>query len=98
MRFAIRCASLVLAAAAGTVDAQSALLGKRLVAKGDEVGKVREAGGEPDRIDRIAADDTSPAMEIWTYTRKGRVITVWIVSGRVVQVEDRRAEDGAKPH
>lgn len=73
--------------------AQSALLGKRLIAVGQDVASVREAGGEPERLDKIPGDENQPAMEIWTYQRKGRQITVWLVGDKVVQIEDKRAED-----
>lgn len=76
----------------GAAGAQSALLGKRLIAVGIEADKVREAGGEPERLDKIPGDDGQPPMEIWTYTRKGRQVTVWIVNGKVVQLEDKRAD------
>ena len=76
----------------GVASAQSALLGKRLIAVGEEAAKVREAGGEPERVDKIPGDEGQPAMEIWTYTRKGRQVTVWIVNDKVVQLEDKRAD------
>lgn len=77
-------------------NAQSALLGKRLVAVGEEATKVREAGGEPERVDKIPGDENQPPMEIWTYVRKGRLVTIWIVNDKVVQLEDKRAEGPKK--
>ncbi len=70
------------------VQAQSVLIGKRLIGRGDAVERVREAGGEPDRIDRIEADAGAPPMQIWTYQRRGRQVTVWIVDGRVASVDE----------
>jgi hypothetical protein len=72
--------------AASPAMAQSALVGKRLIAKGDDVERVRDAGGEPDRIDRIEADAGEPPMQIWSYARRGRTVTLWIVGERVVKV------------
>jgi hypothetical protein len=83
---------LVLLSVCGAAGAQSALLGKRLIAVGEDAAKVREAGGEPERLDKIPGEENQPPMEIWTYTRKGRQITVWLVNDKVVQLEDKRAE------
>ena len=74
--------------AMGQVMAQSALVGKRLIGKGDDVARVRAAGGEPDRIDRIEVDAGAPSMQIWSYTRRGRTVTLWIVGERVAKVEE----------
>ena len=73
---------------AGSVQAQSALVGRKLISRGDSIERVREAGGVPDRIDRIEGDASSPPMEIWTYERRDRTITLWVVDRRIVQVED----------
>jgi hypothetical protein len=73
-------------------SAQSALIGKRLINVGDEAAKVREAGGAPDQLDKIPGDESQPPMEIWTYQRKGRSVTLWMVNDKIVQVEDKRAE------
>ncbi len=73
---------------AADAQAQSVLIGKRLIGRGDAVERVREAGGEPDRIDRIEADAGAPPMQIWTYERRGRQVTVWIVEGRVASVDE----------
>ena len=75
----------VLACGAGA-QAHSVMFGKRLIGKGDQASQVRDAAGMPDKIDRIDGDDSTPAMEIWTYARDQREVTVWIVSGRVVKV------------
>ena len=74
--------------ALGQATAQSALIGKRLIAKGDDVARVRAAGGVPDRIDRIEADAGAPPMQIWSYERRGRTVTLWIVGERVAKVEE----------
>ena len=80
--------TLLLADIAG---AQSALVGKRLISVGDSATRARDAAGDPDRLDKIPGDEAQPPMEIWTYQRKGRVITLWLVQDKVVQVEDKRA-------
>lgn len=80
---------LFLLCAATSVSAQSVLIGKRLVAKGENSAAARGAGGAPDRIDHIEGDDSSPPMEIWTYARKEREVTLWIVNDRIVQAEER---------
>ena len=86
---------LVLLLACGAAHAQSALFGKRLVSKGDDVAHVRDVAGAPDKIDTIPADQYSPAMEIWTYHRKGTTIALWIVAGKVVQAQQQAtAESG----
>lgn len=89
--YIVRCA-LVAAGllAAGQAMAQGVLIGKRLISRGDEVARVREAGGEPERIDRIDAGAGAPPMQIWSYLRRGRTVTLWIVDGRVAKVEESR--------
>lgn len=77
-----------------TLSAQSALFGKRLVSRGDDVARVREIAGAPDKLDNIPADQYSPAMEIWTYHRKENTVVLWIVGGKVVQAEEQ-ASSGA---
>ena len=69
--------------------AQSVMFGKRLVSKGDDVARVRDIAGAPDKVDAIPADQYSPAMEIWTYRRKGSSIALWIVGGKVVQAQEQ---------
>ena len=88
---------LVLLLACGAAHAQSALFGKRLVSKGDDVAHVRDVAGSPDKIDTIPADQYSPAMEIWTYHRKGSTIVFWMVGGKVVQVQEEMASNAATP-
>lgn len=79
----------ILLLAAGSVQAQSALVGKKLISRGDSIERVRDAGGKPDRLDRIDGDAGSAPMEIWTYQRKERTVTLWVVGERVVQVKDQ---------
>lgn len=52
-----------------SANAEGVLLGKSLVGKDSTRAQVHDAGGEPDQIDRIDGDESSPAMEIWTYRR-----------------------------
>ena len=80
---------LVLLGCCATASAQSALFGKRLVSRGDDVARVRDIAGAPDKLDNIPADQYSPAMEIWTYRRKDSTIVLWIVGGKVVQAEEQ---------
>ena len=80
---------MVLLAFAGGVRAQSVMFGKRLIGKGDQASQVRDAAGMPDKLDRIDGDDSTPAMEIWTYARDQREVTVWVVSGKVVKVAEK---------
>ena len=84
----------MLACVAGSVQAQSVFIGKRLIGRGDSIERVREAGGEPKRIDRIEADGDAPPMQIWTYERRGRQVTVWIVEGRVASIGESARADG----
>ena len=70
-------------------QAQSVMFGKRLIDKSDQASQVRDAAGAPGKVDRIDGDDSTPAMEIWTYTRDQREVTVWIVSGKVVKVAEK---------
>ena len=79
---------LALLACSATVNAQSALFGKRLVSRGDDVTRVRDIAGTPDNVDNIPADQYSPAMEIWTYHRRETTIALWIVAGKVVQAQE----------
>ena len=85
---------LLLLVCCASASAQSALFGKRLVSKGDDIARVRDVAGTPDKIDSIPADQYSPAMEIWTYRRKGSTIALWIVAGKVVQAQEQ-ASSGA---
>jgi hypothetical protein len=80
-----------LIAAASSAQAQSILIGKRLISKGDPVSRLRDVGAKPDRVDRIEADEYSPEMEVWTYNQGGRAIVVWLVKGKVVQVQEQEA-------
>jgi len=81
--------SVLLLGCSVAADAQSALFGKRLVSKGDDVTRVRDIAGAPDKVDTVAADQYSPAMEIWTYRRKANTIVLWIVAGKVVQAQEQ---------
>ncbi|QBB69753.1 hypothetical protein ELE36_04835 [Pseudolysobacter antarcticus] len=92
MKYALLIALLLLAANAG---AGSVMFGKHLVSKGDAITSVRDAAGTPNKVDKIDADDSSPAMEIWTYNRPESVVTIWIVDRKVVQVQEQPAADGA---
>jgi hypothetical protein len=82
---------LILLLICSSALAQSVMFGKRLVSKGDDVARVRDIAGAPDKIDNIPADQYSPAMEIWTYHRKGNTIALWIVGGKVVQAQEQAA-------
>lgn len=82
----------LLACVTANAEAQSVVIGKRLIGRGDGVERVREAAGEPDRLDRIGAEAGAPPMQIWTYERRGRKVTVWIVDDRVVRVDEAPAE------
>lgn len=91
-RLSMKIHALLLAfAAAGftPAHAQSVMFGKRLIGKGDSVASVREAAGTPDRVDRIDGDDSTPAMEIWTWNGDGREVTLFIVSGKVVKAQEK---------
>ena len=80
---------LAVLAFSGGAHAQSVMFGRRLIGKGDQAAQVRDAAGMPDKIDRIDGDGSTPAMEIWTYTRDQREVTVWLVSGKVVKVAEK---------
>ncbi len=82
---------LVALACATGVRAQSVMFGKRLIGKGDATAVVREVAGAPDRLDRIDGDDSTPTMEIWTYHDAAREVTLWIVAGKVVKVQEKAA-------
>ncbi|MBK8286673.1 MAG: hypothetical protein IPK97_18430 [Ahniella sp.] len=69
------------------VHAESVLLGKKLIDKGDTADKVLAAGGKPERKDLIPADEYSPAIEIWTYRQRKADLRVWLVEGKVVQTQ-----------
>ena len=83
---------LLFLVAADAASAQSALLGKRLISVGEVSEHALDAAGTPDKLDKIPGDESSPAMEIWTYQRKGRQITLWIVNEKIVQLEDKKME------
>ena len=79
----------ILVLAASSVQAQSALVGKKLISRGDSIDRVRDAGGKPDRLDRIDGDGETPPMQIWTDQRRDRTVTLWVVEDRIVQVSDK---------
>jgi hypothetical protein len=85
------CIFLCLLLTVGTVHAQSVLIGKRLISKGDDIARVRDIAGAADRIDKIPADEFSPAMEIWTYNHNGQQVVLWIVGTKVVQAQEQPA-------
>jgi hypothetical protein len=85
------CVLLCLLLINAAVCAQSVLIGKRLISKGDDVSHVRDIAGPADRIDKIPADEFSAAMEIWTYNHKGRQVVLWIVGTKVVQAQEQAA-------
>jgi hypothetical protein len=89
-RFALLLMSLLPLAA----SAQSVLLGRTLVGKGESATAIRAAAGDPARLDRIDGDETSPAMEIWTYRLADKVVSLWIVDGKVVQASEERVVAG----
>ena len=70
-------------------QAQSVMFGKRLIGKGDPMSIVRDVAGTPDQVDRIEGDNSTPAMEIWTYRRDDREITLWVVSGKIVKTQEK---------
>ena len=73
------CIFLCLLLTDSTTYAQSVLVGKRLISKGDDIAHVRDIAGPADRVDKIPADEFSPAMEIWTYNHNGQQVVLWIV-------------------
>ena len=79
---------LLLVFISGSVQAQSVMFGKRLISRGDDAAHVRDVAGAPDKVDLVAADQYSPAMEIWTYHRKGMLVSLWIVGAKVVQAQE----------
>jgi hypothetical protein len=84
--------ALTLTLAAGTCSAQSVMFGKRLVSQGDNVDRVRQVAGPPDKVDKIPGDTNSPPMEIWTYRRKENVIVLFVVDEKVVHTQEKPAE------
>lgn len=82
-----RAAFAVLMCLSMEAHAESVLLGKKLIDKGDTADKVLAAGGEPEQKDTIPADEFSPAIEIWTYRQRKTDLRVWLVQGKVVQTQ-----------
>ena len=87
----IRLLALSLLACSGFCSAQSVLVGKKLVSDGDNISKVREAAGAPDKLDKVPGDGSSPPMEIWTYKRKDSVVTIFVVDSKVVHSQEKTA-------
>lgn len=82
---------LLLATATAATASDNVLLGRRLIGKGDSAAAARDAGGDPQQLDRIDGDDSSPAMEIWTYRSDDKTVTLWLVADKVVKtLEERR--------
>jgi hypothetical protein len=85
-------ALIIVALSTGVCNAQSVMFGKRLVSQGDDVTRVREIAGSPDKVDKIPGDANSPPMEIWTYRRKENVIILFVVDAKVVHTQEKPAE------
>jgi len=83
--------ALSLLAGTGMCSAQSVLVGKKLISDGDNISKVRDAAGSPDKVDKIPGEGSSPPMEIWTYKRKDSVITIFVVDSKVVHSQEKQA-------
>ena len=95
------CILLCLLLTDSMASAQSVLIGKRLISKGDDIARVRDIAGSADKVDKIPADEFSPAMEIWTYNRRDQQIVLWIVGAKIVQAQEQPVaaspNDGGKP-
>ena len=87
----IQVLALTLLACTGLCSEQSVLVGKKLISDGDNVSKVRDAVGSPDKVDKIPGDASAPPMEIWTYKRKENVITIFVVDSKVVHSQEKPA-------
>jgi hypothetical protein len=83
---------LLLLLLSGSLCAQSALFGKRMLSKGDDTAHIREIAGAPDRVDTIAPESDAPGMEIWTYKSKERVVTIFIVADKIVQIQEKKLD------
>ena len=84
-------ATTLLAFSVAAVGSDDVLLGRSLIGKGDSATAAREAGGEPQQLDRIPGDESSPAMEIWTYRSNGKTVTLWLVADKVVKAQEQRS-------
>lgn len=89
MKYLLAATLLAFSVAAGASD--DVLLGRSLIGKGDSAAAAREAGGEPQQLDRIPGDESSPAMEIWTYRNEGKTVTLWLVNDKVVKAQEERS-------
>ncbi|TDR43999.1 hypothetical protein DFR29_106144 [Tahibacter aquaticus] len=74
----------------GVASAETVLLGKNLIGKGASAVQARDAAGEPTQLDSIPGDESSPAMEIWTYRLDDKTITLWLVGDKVVKALEER--------
>ena len=72
-------------------SAQSARFGSRMVSVGDSADRVREVAGAPDTVEAVDPDNAT--LQMWIYRRKNRVIELWLSDGKVVRVDDRKAEN-----
>lgn len=71
-------------------------VGYRLLVAGDSAAQVRELLGRPTRVARHHAGRhgrgvivATPASESWLYRRDGTEITVTLVEGKVVEIDQR---------
>lgn len=71
-------------------SAQSARFGSRMVSVGDTGDRAREVAGAPDAVE--AVDPDNKALEMWIYRRRNRVIELWVSDGKVVRIDDRKAD------
>lgn len=70
--------------------AQSARFGSRMVSVGDTAERVREVAGAPDAVDSEVGETST--REHWTYRRRGRLIQLWLDSGKVVHLSDQKEQ------
>jgi hypothetical protein len=84
--------SLALLLFSEVLCAQNALFGKRMLSNGDDSGHIRDVAGAPDRVDTVPAEPDAPGMEIWTYKSRERVVTIFIVADKIVQIQEKKLD------
>ena len=83
MRLAI---ALVLALVAAPVLASTATFGMKVLVEGDNVARVYQVAGQPDRVVAIENKFGAAVAERWEYYRDGKTISVTVQEGRVTRI------------
>lgn len=78
---------LVSGAAIALPGPSTVTFGSRVLAEGDNVARVIEVAGKPDRIVQLQNGFGAGVGERWEYYRDGKAIMLEISGGRIVSIQ-----------